>query len=105
MELLAYKAYKSPDMDISFWRTANRQEVDFILGDMEVAIEIKNGKRVHEGDLRYLGVLAADSGLNPKRIVICDEAQQRSTEDPFGQISILPWRIFLTRLWANEIYN
>ena len=32
MELKAYQAYREPEMELSFWRTAAGQEVDFILG-------------------------------------------------------------------------
>src|SRR5206468_8149368 len=57
MELKAYQAYRQPDLDLYFWRTAGGHEVDFILGDLDAAIEVKGG-RVHEGDfggLRALG--------------------------------------------------
>ncbi len=40
MELKAYQAYRNPELDIRYWRTSTGFEVDFILGDMNVAIEI-----------------------------------------------------------------
>jgi uncharacterized protein len=32
MELLAHRAYRELDYDITFWRTKSGLEVDFILG-------------------------------------------------------------------------
>lgn len=102
MELLAYQAYKNPDLDITFWRTAAQQEVDFILGDREVAIEIKSSDRVHEGDLRHLALLAEDGPLK-KRIVVSNDTMPRVVSDRYGPITILPWRAFLLELWAGGI--
>jgi len=45
MELKAYQAYRNPELEIRYWRTSTGFEVDFILGDMDVAIEVK----VHRG--------------------------------------------------------
>jgi uncharacterized protein len=50
MELRAYQAYRDPELPISFWRTSTGHEVDFILGEKDVAVEVKGSKRVHDGD-------------------------------------------------------
>jgi len=60
MELKAYQAYRSPEVPITFWRTSTGQEVDFIVGEKDLAIEIKGSSRVHEGDLRTLAALDED---------------------------------------------
>jgi len=99
MELMAYRAYRQPDLEIRFWRTAHGQEVDFVLGDMDLALEIKASKRVHAGDLRGLRVLSEES--EPRRkLVVCLEDEQRTTTD---DIELLPWRSFFERLWAGEL--
>ena len=54
MELIAYQAYKNPELEITYWRTSTGYEVDFILNDMEVAIEVKTAKRIHETDIPFL---------------------------------------------------
>jgi len=46
MELKAYQAYRNPELDIRYWRTSTGFEVDFILGNMNVAIEVKGRSRV-----------------------------------------------------------
>ncbi|MBF0106690.1 MAG: ATP-binding protein [Deltaproteobacteria bacterium] len=98
MELLAYKAYKSPDMEITFWRTCSNQEVDFIINDKQTAIEIKASKRVHEGDLTGLTTLSRDGPVR-KKVVVSLEPEPRSLAD---NITVLPWREFIDRLWGHE---
>ena len=99
MELKAYQAYKNPELDIYFWRTANDQEVDFILGDKIAALEIKASERVSSKDLRHLSVLLEDGPVKHK-IVICLEHQVRALSQ---DIKIWPWKHFLQMLWDGEI--
>lgn len=99
MELKAYQAYKNPELDISFWRTANDQEVDFILGDKIAALEIKASQRVSSKDLRHLNVLLEDGPVKHK-IVVCLERQPRVLNQ---DIKIWPWKHFLQMLWNGEI--
>ena len=99
MELTAYQAYERPDLEICFWRTAHGLEVDFVLNDLEVAIEVKGSSRVHEGDLRGLRALAQDGAVG-REIVVCLESEPRSVE---AGIEILPWSTFCERLWAGEL--
>jgi len=40
-ELYAHSSYSGLNYPVKFWRTASGMEVDFILGDHEVAIEVK----------------------------------------------------------------
>jgi predicted AAA+ superfamily ATPase len=98
MELRAFQAYRMPDLPLAFWRTSTGREVDFLLGDREVALEIKGAKRVHEGDLRGLQALLEDGPVK-KALVVCQEEEPRRV--PPG-IDILPWRVFLKRLWAGD---
>jgi len=99
MELMAYRAYRRPDLEIRFWRTAHAQEVDFIVGEMELAVEIKASARVHAGDLRGLRVLSEES--DPRRkMVVCMESQPRKVAE---DIEILPWKEFFRRLWEGEL--
>lgn len=99
MEMRAYQVYRAPDLPIAFWRTSTGQEVDFILGNREVAVEIKGSARVHEGDLRGLRALKEDGPVK-RCLVACLEKQPRRTE---GGIEILPWRTFLQELWSGTL--
>ena len=98
MELKAYQAYRSPEMDVRFWRTASGFEVDFVLGDLDVAIEVKGGARVHDGDLVGLRALKEEHRLR-RAVVVCFERQPRTLS---GGIEVLPWKQFLDQLWGGE---
>lgn len=99
MELKAYQAYRNPDMPITFWRTSTGREVDFILGEKELAIEIKGSSRVHEGDIRSLQALIEDGPVK-KCCLVCLEKQPR---DITRYIKILPWQLFIEQLWSGEL--
>lgn len=99
MELKAYQAYRNPDMPITFWRTSTGREVDFILGEKELAVEIKGSPRVHEGDIRSLQALIEDGPIK-KRCLVCMEKQSRNLAN---NIQVLPWQIFLEQLWNGDL--
>ena len=99
MELKAYQAYRKPDLPITFWRTSAGQEVDFILGDKNLALEIKGSARVHDADLRSLAALQEDGPVK-KCAVICLEKEPRKLAKG---IEVLPWRLFLERLWGGDL--
>jgi predicted AAA+ superfamily ATPase len=98
MELKAYQAYRNPDRPISFWRTSTGREVDFILGDKELAIEIKGSSRIHEGDIGSLQALLEDGPVK-KCCIVCMENQPRQLTK---YIESIPWQLFLERLWNGE---
>ena len=97
LEIMNFCRYRHPDLPVSFWRTASGFEVDFILGEMKAAIEVKAGARVHEGDLRGLKALHEEQSVRHRRVV-CQERQPRRLEG----IEIVPWREFVERLYAGD---
>lgn len=99
MELRAYQAYKNPEMEIRFWRSSNGHEVDFILGEKDLAIEIKGSKRVHEGDLGPMHALLEDGPVK-QCLVVSMEPEERF----LGKIKVVPWKQFLERLWNGEYF-
>lgn len=102
MELVAFRAYVAPELEIYFWRTSHGQEVDFILGEREVAIEIKSSKRVNEFDTKTLRLLAEDGPIK-RRILVSFEQDSKFYRDPYGKIECLHFREFLKQLWARAI--
>ncbi len=102
MELMAYRAYRCPDLEIRYWRTSTGQEVDFLLNDREVAIEVKSSVRVADAALKPLTALA-DDGPVRRRIVTSLERQPREVSDRHGQVTIVPLHGFLEELWAGGI--
>lgn len=98
MEIRAFKTYRHPDMEIAYWRTSSGYEVDFILGDRELAVEVKGARRAHEGDVRGLSALMDDGPLKHAVIVSLDETPRILDHG----IEVLPWSLFIERLWAGD---
>jgi uncharacterized protein len=98
MELMAYKAYRNPELLLSYWRTVSGHEIDFILGDMQIALEIKSTKRVHEGDLKNMKILRQEHKV-ARHIIISFE----DTAKKLDGTECLPWTMFLQMLWSGEI--
>lgn len=99
MELRAWQAYRQPEAPIRFWRTASGVEVDFVVGDLDLAVEVKGAARVHEGDLRGLIALHEEQRVR-RRIVVSLERHPRRLADG---IEVLPWTVFVDRLWAGDL--
>lgn len=100
MEITAQNSYHDLNYDINFWRTKSGQEVDFVLGKGEVAIEVKGASRVDNRELRSLNVFIEKYSPR-KALVVCNEREERL----HGQIRIMPWRNFLRNLWEGKIIN
>lgn len=98
LEIIAYRSYRDKDIDIHFWRTKSGKEVDFVLGEGEVALEVKGASRIGHGDVR--GLLAFRDEHSPKQmILISTEKAERIHQG----IRILPWKNFLHELWGDRI--
>jgi predicted AAA+ superfamily ATPase len=98
LEVMNYRRYRDPDLPVFFWRTSTGHEVDIILGEMDLAIEVKARPRVHDGDLRSLAALAEENRVR-RRVVVGLEREPRVQHG----IEILPWRAFLEALFAGEL--
>jgi len=94
-ELTAHLAYHESRAALTYWRLASGIEVDFIVGDMDVAIEAKARTRIGSDDLAGLRHLAQDHPKVGRRIVVCLELRARTTDDG---IEVLPVRDFLAEL-------
>jgi predicted AAA+ superfamily ATPase len=103
MELMAYRGIKHKRFDIQYWRTKTGLEVDFILGDAEVAIEVKISTQVHAEDLRGLKAFCEEHPHTQAIVVSQDSAPRKLILNDMVTISILPWRYFLEQLWAMEV--
>jgi predicted AAA+ superfamily ATPase len=98
LELVAHSSYMGLNYNIWFWRTKNGIEVDFILGDAEIAIEVKGKRRLDRHDLAPLRTFVS-SHVPRQAILVCNESEPRVADG----IRILPWKIFLTELWQGKI--
>ena len=97
-ELAAHASYSALHYPIRFWRTKSGLEVDFVLGEGEVALEVKGLTRVDSQDLRGLKAFVEEH--RPRgAYVVCNEPAERLIDG----IRVTPWREFLRRLWAGKI--
>ena len=98
MELSAYNSYRELGFNINFWRTKSGLEVDFILGNGEVALEIKGSGNIQNRDMHALKAFSQD--YSPRlSIIVCSEREERIN----GDVKILPWEKFLKQLWDGKI--
>ena len=97
LEILAFRSYMEKDFEIEFWRTKSGLEVDFILGSGEMAIEVKGKGQISLKDLGPIRKFRDE--FNPREaFLVCNEMAERVVDN----IRIIPYRIFLERLWAGE---
>ncbi len=98
MEIQAHRSYRELGYGIHFWRTKTGLEVDFVLGEGEVAVEVKGTLRVDPSDFRSLRTFIEDH--HPRRaILVCNERVPRLVDG----MEVLPWRDFLALLWDGQI--
>jgi uncharacterized protein len=100
-ELDAYRAYSREPWELSYWRLASGSaEVDFIINDMELAIEAKASSNIYSDHLKGLRELIKDHPDIKKRIVVSLVDKDRITDDGIEIISVTS---FVDRLWANKL--
>jgi predicted AAA+ superfamily ATPase len=97
-EIHAHSHYSKNEYPIYYWRTASQLEIDFVLGDHEVAVEVKATEQATDRHLRGLKAFTQEYTVK-KAILISNDPLPRLVDN----ILILPWKIFLERLWADEI--
>jgi predicted AAA+ superfamily ATPase len=97
-ELTAHSHYSGLEYPLSYWRTASQLEVDFILGDHQVAIEVKGTDMVNDHHLRGLKSFREEYPVK-KAIVVSMDPRPRQ----MGAIEVLPWAVFLDQLWSGTL--
>lgn len=103
IEILAYHGISRKDREVSYWRTKTGLEVDFILGKAEVAIEVKISAQVHQEDLKGLIAFCEEHPTAKALVISNDKAVRELQVNDQCCIQILPWRVFLERLWSHTI--
>lgn len=95
-ELYTYIKYNNLG-SLCYWRSKSGYEVDFIIKD-SIAIEVKAKKNITLRDLKGIKALQEEKKLK-KYIVISLEKTERTIDN----IKIMPWQIFLEKLWLKNI--
>lgn len=100
-ELSAFNSYHERDADLRFWRLSSGVEVDFIVNQLEVAIECKASARIRPVHLKNLRELAKDHPETRRRLLVSLVPHARTTEDG---IEIMGVEDFTRALWAGDIF-
>ncbi|MDH4466691.1 MAG: DUF4143 domain-containing protein [Bacteriovoracaceae bacterium] len=102
LELCAFKDYKRKELEISYWRSTSKFEVDFVLelGTKIFGIEVKAKSNPSARDYKGLNALAEEF---PKlqKICVCTCSSSRKNSD---NISLIPVNKFLIMLWNEELF-
>jgi len=98
-ELSVYERVCGKEFPLAYWRLSSGIEVDFVLGDAEIAIEVKGKTRLQSRDTRNLLQFRAEHPEVKQLVLVCLEEQTRLTGEG---ILILPMKDFLARLWGGE---
>lgn len=97
-ELKAYLSYRGNGRQLSYWHTSdNRYEVDFIIGDAEVAVEVKSSSEVASSDTKGLRAFGEEHPEARLVVVSMEERPRRH-----NGIEIWPVADFFKRLWDGK---
>jgi predicted AAA+ superfamily ATPase len=99
MELRAWIAYSGASVSLSYWRTASGIEVDFILGDGQMAIEVKSSENPTTDHLKGLRAWKEEHPHSHCILVARNDRPRRTSDG----IEILPWQNFLQLLWSGAL--
>ncbi len=97
-ELTAHSHYSGLGYAVTTWRTASQLEVDFVLGEADIAIEVKGTDMA--GGRHAKGLKAFSEEYKTKRrILVSLDPRPRK----MGGVEVLPWKDFLVQLWSGNL--
>ncbi len=94
-ELRSFVDYRDVGQ-LCYWHSTSGFEVDFILSGL-TAIEIKASKVVGPHDLKGLKALQEEKMMKHYLLISLEEQERK-----VNGIQILPWKVFLERLWRGD---
>jgi len=100
-ELNAYNMYREKFAEFYYWRLAGGTEVDFIINNMEIAMEAKAARKITAKHLKGIRSLKKDHPEVKRAAVICCEEKYRVTDD---NIEIIPAEKFTRMLWNSDFF-
>lgn len=97
-EVAAHTRYSRLQYPVATWRTASQLEVDFILGEAEVAVEVKGTDLVRPHHAKGIRAFSEEYKTR-RRIIVSLDTRPRK----MGDIEVLPWKEFLDQLWGGHL--
>lgn len=101
-ELQVKREYSRSQKTLSHWRLTTGVEVDFIVGDMDLAIEVKAKSRIQSDDLKGLRELKKDFPKVQERWLLSQAKESRLTEDG---IQILSVEDFIAKISEHKLWS
>ena len=101
-ELKTYNSYNKARLDLSYWRLSTGVEVDFIINDMEYAVEVKAVSKIHDGHLKNLREIIKDHPELKRRYLVSLVDSNRITDDG---IEIINYPSFIEQLWQGKLFG
>jgi len=96
MELRAYLSYRRKKLPLTYWRSKNGHEVDFLLGN-KTAIEVKASKKISKNDFKGLKYIK-EEGVFQNLILVSQDPVSTRTDN----ILTISWQKFLSDLWRDK---
>lgn len=101
LELMAYKLLTNKRDQISYWRTKEGDEVDFLIQNQ--AIEVKMNDSIDKRHIK--GLLTFNKYHDFSLNVVCLEKRTRKMKSDGVTITIWPIEEFLRNLWAGDFWG
>ncbi len=98
-ELRCLLSYQDSFWPLTYWALTSGTEVDFIVGDMLLAVEAKASEQIKEHHLKGLRELKGEFAHIKERMIVCLEKEVRKTQDG---IWIIPFQTFVKALWSQN---
>ena len=98
MELRAYISYARTRDELSFFRTTQHLEIDFVVSS-HTAIEVKSSENVNPRHIKPLQLLMNEQAFSKAYLVSLDPVAQK-----IGDVLCLDIKTFLAELWAGKIF-
>ncbi len=99
LELNAFISYYRLDEALTFWRTRDQSEVDFIISD-HTAIEVKTAHNINNHDQKNLLKLSEEGSFKHLLIVSNDPVPKKLGSG----VRCLPFSDFIDRLWGRDLF-
>ena len=100
-ELRSYIVYRDLDKRLTYWHTLdNKYEVDAVIGDAEIAIEVKSSDKISIHDARGLKVFSTEYPQAHLIIVAMENIPRM-----MGNVEVWPVEQFFKQLWEDRWFK
>ncbi|MBL7663073.1 ATP-binding protein [bacterium] len=99
MELRAALSYHRVPEELTFWRTYEKHEVDFVIGE-QFAVEVKATVKSSDRDAKSLRLFADETSV-PRLYLVSQDPIERVD----GRLHFIHFEKFLKNLWDGKLFS